>query len=476
MIRSRLTALLGVAALGVLAACSPADPDPSPAVSWEPCGADGAVQCATVPVPVDRADPGGPTIDIAVARMPARDPGRRRGTLVLHVGGPAPSRPVLLDPGRRAGVAELAERFDVVTFDSRGYGASAGTCDPGLAPPIAVLDSPEALDAHREHQARYAESCRAGAPDLVEHVSAADAADDIDDIRAALGEDRIAFFGNSYGTVFGQAYAQRHGTRLSRLYLDSVVDHTASTERDRIDRAAAGDVLLERFAVRCTEDPECAPGEDPLRLWDDVVARAPLPVEGGPALRVDEIRMTAPSMAETDPRGYAAALLAARDGDARPLAAPMRQAPAGGGDAGQLTNCADFPLPDDYAALAAGRVRATEVAPRTGPAPTVEDWRCAGWPLPGTNPPGPLVAPEAPPALVVNSTLDPATHLAGARRVADALGSGAVLAVDGFTHAVYLGQPDNRCVRDTVHRYLLDGELPGPGASCGSEQPTRPAP
>jgi hypothetical protein len=52
--------------------------------------------------------------------------------------------------------------------------------------------------------------------------------------------------------------------------------------------------------------------------------------------------------------------------------------------------------------------------------------------------------------------------------VTDQLPGSGLLPVDGYSHSLYLGQPDNRCVRDAVHRYLLDGALPEPGARCTS--------
>lgn len=457
-IRALVVLLLSAAAVS---ACSPVDGSAaSSSVAWESCG-DGAVQCATVPVPVDRAEPASPTVGIAVAKLPARDPATRRGTVIVHAGGPAPSLPLLTDPRRRTGVEELATWFDLVTFDSRGFGGSAALCDSAQAPPLNLLETEADRAEHRAAQQRYADSCVADVPLLARNVDSADVADDIDAIRAALGEERIAFFGNSYGTVFGQAYAARHGDRLSALYLDSVVDHTHGGD---VDRARASDALLARFGQRCGSDPRCAPaGEDPLALWDEAVAAAPVPVPGQEPLTAMEIRSGSATLAEITPARFAAALRAARDGDGGQLASMMRRPAPAGTDAGQLTTCADFPAPD-----AAARADTARAAPRTGPGMSPDTWRCGGWPLPVTHPPAPLDAPDAPPSLLLNSTLDPTTHLAGANRVAAQLPGSTVVGVEGFTHAIYLGQPDNRCVRDAVHTYLLDGELPAPGTTCPS--------
>src|SRR5687767_10427965 len=59
------------------------------ALAWAPCG-DNAPgwECAVLPVPLDYADPTGPTIDLALTRLPAADPDQRIGALVVNPGGP----------------------------------------------------------------------------------------------------------------------------------------------------------------------------------------------------------------------------------------------------------------------------------------------------------------------------------------------------------------------------------------------------
>ena len=102
-------------------------------LGWKKCG--GGIQCATLGVPVDYRTPGGQMVDIAVARLPATDPGHRIGSLVVNYGGPG-------DPGtqtlRLAGKtipAAVRARFDIVSFDPRGTGASK---------PIDCIDDPTA--------------------------------------------------------------------------------------------------------------------------------------------------------------------------------------------------------------------------------------------------------------------------------------------------------------------------------------------
>jgi pimeloyl-ACP methyl ester carboxylesterase len=55
-------------------------------------------------------------------------------------------------------------------------------------------------------------------------VSTANVARDIDLIRKGLGEDKIAYFGYSYGTFLGATYASMFPTHYSSLVLDGPVD------------------------------------------------------------------------------------------------------------------------------------------------------------------------------------------------------------------------------------------------------------
>ena len=75
---------------------SPAAPRRPPltptTLAWSPCADADGWECATLPVPLDYADPTGPRIDLALTRMPAADPARRIGALVVNCGGPAARR------------------------------------------------------------------------------------------------------------------------------------------------------------------------------------------------------------------------------------------------------------------------------------------------------------------------------------------------------------------------------------------------
>ena len=87
-------------------------------MAWSPCNGD--LQCGTLVVPLDYADPSGPTIPIAVARHPAEDPAARIGSLVIDPGGPGVSG--IDDMANELSVLtpQLLDDFDIVMFDPRG--------------------------------------------------------------------------------------------------------------------------------------------------------------------------------------------------------------------------------------------------------------------------------------------------------------------------------------------------------------------
>jgi pimeloyl-ACP methyl ester carboxylesterase len=481
--RSRLPATLLAVPVLLVTTLATAPAAPPPTLSWTPC-AEGRVQCASLAVPVDHDEPDGEQITLAIGRLPARDPATRRGTIVFHSGGPASMLDdESLTAEHLAPLDDLRQWFDVVIFDSRGYGRSAPICDVARAPQFGLFDgSPEEYARHRSGAAAYGASCRRQNPALAAHAGSADVAHDIDAIRVALGEEKILFYGSSYGTVFGQEYARLHGDRLSRLFLDSTRDRASSYLDWQRNVALTEELDLADFARWCAAEPSCAlHGTDPIAVWDDVVAAAdanPIPGSGGRTLSGFQLRGLAGSLvADTRRAAAAAALAAARTGDATALldmAGPLPPAM----DVGQLTECADFPVrPDDYGLLrAAGEDLRRTVAPRIGwIGPVQFSYKCAGWPVPAPDPPAPGAAAEAPPALLVGSTLDATYNILDARQVADRIPGSTVLPVIGFHHAAYFLQPGNHCVRDAVHAYLLDGTMPPAGTQCAAVLPDAPA-
>lgn len=236
-LRPRAAAQYGAAfaaALMVLTGCSSGAPGlrsmsaaatsaPTPTrdpLAWSACGKD--LECATIKVPQEYTEPDGAQIPLAVMRHRATDPGHRVGSLIFNPGGPGVSATeTLSNLPRTAGTpgafspAVLA-KFDVIAMDPRGVGQSqavrcltneqravaAGTdfdpSVPGGKPlPRLLADAAAFTDGCVKHQSKK----------FLASLSTDNVARDIDQVRSALGEDKITYYGLSYGTVVGPMYA-----------------------------------------------------------------------------------------------------------------------------------------------------------------------------------------------------------------------------------------------------------------------------
>ena len=233
-----------IVAGGMPASASPAPPPPSAESSrhslvWSPCSpqqkelrAAGA-QCTKVTVPLDYADPDGPTIKIAVSRITATGAhGKRRGILLSNPGGPGGTG-LANTLYLRSALKDAADRYDLIGFDPRFLGEST----PVTCAPAAPAPAPGPLTTRREDFDRSvrdardtARRCREHGDNarLLPHATSRNVARDMDTIRAALGEPKLSYYGVSYGADLGAVYTQMFPRRADRIVIDSSTDPTAT--------------------------------------------------------------------------------------------------------------------------------------------------------------------------------------------------------------------------------------------------------
>src|SRR5829696_5919696 len=150
-----------------------ATPEATPAsLTWSACADADGWECATLPVPLDYADPSGPTIDLALTRLPTADPARRTGALVVNCGGPScPTVTILHQLGMVLFPDETRARFDLVGFDPRGVGESGQVdCRPDYETYYAIDPSPDDAAERAAWLAAgraYAAACAANAGELL---------------------------------------------------------------------------------------------------------------------------------------------------------------------------------------------------------------------------------------------------------------------------------------------------------------------
>lgn len=445
---------------------------PTGTLQWRPCAEDPAAQCATLRVPVDRADEYSPTIDVAVARRPATDRARRIGVLVVNPGGPGGSGvDFALDAATFFSPA-LRARFDIVGFDPRGVRRSSPVrCAASIvaAAPSPLLAGPAAYTAAIAHNRRLAADCRRRSGPLLGHVDTLSVADDLEALRSAMGEGAISFYGASYGTLLGAQYAERYPGRVRAVALDSVMDHSAGTGAFLTAETDSAQAAFDEFVAWCAGDTACVlRGRDIRQIWAALLDRAARGVLRDPY--APDRRLSVYDLVQVafgsfyDPQWHAlATFIREAERAGRPVRARAGHVVE---DPFAAVFCADWALPvngyPDFAArLAALRERAPQMI--ASPLALTATVSCLGWPLPVRNPQRRL-APAVVPTLLINARHDPATAYAWARSVTAQLGPQAALATyDGWGHVVYGRTP---CVTGLVDRYLIDLRRPAAGASC----------
>ena len=165
-------------------------------------------------VPLDRSGATPGTVSLHVEQLPA--PGRPRGVLFFVAGGPGQASSGTFQLGANA--VDWRGQFPgytLVAFDNRGTGKSGVLRCPELqADPFASGARAQALTA----------KCATEIGPSRAFYSTRDHADDIDAVRQALGVDKIALWGTSYGTQLSVSYALTYPSHVERLLLDSVAD------------------------------------------------------------------------------------------------------------------------------------------------------------------------------------------------------------------------------------------------------------
>ncbi|MDN5796277.1 MAG: alpha/beta hydrolase, partial [Intrasporangium sp.] len=93
-------------------------------VAWSSCGDSSSHLCATVLVPVDYAKPSGDTFRLALRKVPATDPSKRVGSMLINPGGPGGSGLQYAEYAAFVFSEDLRASYDIIGFDPRGTGRS----------------------------------------------------------------------------------------------------------------------------------------------------------------------------------------------------------------------------------------------------------------------------------------------------------------------------------------------------------------
>lgn len=241
-------------------------------------------------VPENRRLEGSRTIELAFVRIRSTEAPTAPPLVYLH-GGPGG---VAIGAAREMAPiwAALRPHGDVVLLDQRGCGTSTPglTVPPTELPPVDIFSSRAALAAHFERAAKaVAANLRAAGVDFAGYDTE-QSADDVDDLRVALGVPKIRLLGFSYGSHLGLTVLRRHAEKIDRAILIGVegfghtrkLPSTYDTHVHKLSRLIARDpsvgAAMPDFAARLAR-LLAKVEETPL------VVTVPNP-KGGPALQL----------------------------------------------------------------------------------------------------------------------------------------------------------------------------------------------
>ena len=455
-----------------------------PTVAWDKCGK--GLQCANLKVPLDYDKPDGDKVKLALIRLPAPNPKRRIGSLVINPGGPGGSG---VDFVRFAALrsipAEVRVRFDIVGFDPRGVGRSeAVSCGDGA--PQAFLAREFVTDSAVEVQQvlgaaqTLAESCAANGGELLRHMSTADVSRDLDRIRRAVGDRQLTYLGYSYGTQIGLTYAEQFPNNIRALVLDGPVDPAIDALQRAQDQAGVLEDQLREFFKLCPQRAMCRGNTEGLSLkrFDRLIAglkSSPLPAPylgAGRSLRSAEALLATGLLLKDRGQGWpllAAGIGMADAGDGSLLLAIAESTAYQEQGREQwlapllAVDCLDSPAmnPSDYTSAA---TKLTQQSEHFGPLFLLLSSPCSYWPVDAAGKARPIRAPKAPTAVVVGTTGDPTTPFHWAEKVAKNLEHARLLVRDGAGHTAF-GKV-NVCTDRAVTAYLVDLVLPANRQGC----------
>lgn len=453
-------------------------------VTWEPCTGD--FVCATVQVPLDYGDPGGDTLGLAVSRRPAGEPGKRIGAMLVNPGGPGASGVGFAPTATAQFRQDVVARYDIVGFDPRGVaGSEAVDClsDDRLDEFLASDPTPDDTSSARaavESLTVFGRGCVQHSGRLAGHVSTVEAARDLDIIRDVLRSPKLHYYGASYGTLLGAAYAELFPDRVGAMVLDGAIDPTLSAEQEALQHAEGFQAAADAYLRYCVEQGDCPLGDSvpaATRTLTGLLASIdadPLPGFDGRRLTVGHavlglwLPLYAPELWPTLSEALTAAL--AGDGSALLRLSDFYTSRGPHGYQGNTmealyaVNCLDRPTSSSIAKVRDLLPRFEEVSPLFGQGFAWGLLGCGDWPVRAAEP-MPTIHPQgAPPIVVVGTTRDPATPYEGAVALAKQLRSGVLVTREGDGHTGF--SKGSECVDDAVNDFFADGAVPRDGLRC----------
>jgi pimeloyl-ACP methyl ester carboxylesterase len=453
-------------------------------IVWTAC--DGStnteVECGNIEVPFDYADPEQGSFVLYVKKHNAASPADRIGSMMVNPGGPGFGGSSLADDAQYYFSQDLIDRFDIIAWDPRGTGESTpavncvDTFDEyfGLDSPP---ETPEEQQALIDASQAFNDKCAENSGTILPYISTKASAQDINSLRLALGEEKVSFFGFSYGSELGTTWATMFPETVRAIVVDGAVDPNASSIQEGMNQAKGFEGQLATFLKQCSKKTTCAfhNGGKAEAAFDKLVLdidTTPLEVLKDRTLVTQGVLFTAVAQAMYSDYYWpqlSEALSAAQGGDGKgilQLYDDYYQRKEDGTYGNELEAFLAISCLDDPGATSTEEVDShieefIAAAPRLG-GNFAYGYSCALWPVKQAAKVN-ITGKSAGPIVVVGTTGDPATPLDSTRKMALGLEQGILIVVDANQHT---GYGANNCVVKAVDDYLIKLIVPANETTC----------
>jgi len=438
---------------------------------WRACGQfdDHDLDCAEVEVPVDYSQPDGDKLLLAVRRIQADPYEPYRGALLFNPGGPGGEGVDTTLSYYEGGVFnEIAPGFDIIGFDPRGVAASGergcGILPPDMYPDSATApqDLPAAIESYVAALHARGEQCERAWGTLFRQLGSNNVVRDMEEIRKALQEPVLNFYGASYGTRLGALYAHAYPETTGRIVLDAPVQPRANfveLVRGQFHQAIA----LHEQLFRDCESKKLSCTTNARQVFEQVLANADQRDVRGDFVATWRAALASPVGLQRNLAALAAE--AANPGGDWIVSFIGRDGGGGGISIVPLrtVNCTDDTVePPTVEQLVNVSAEFEQASPLFWvdflAVPT-----CTAWPT--TRDPVPVpTATEGRPLLVIGGTQDMRTPYPWAQAMTEALGNATLLTSNHYGHGAVGAGSD--CVKQNIRAYLTSGSMPATGATC----------
>ncbi|KAI0661310.1 alpha/beta-hydrolase [Cubamyces menziesii] len=485
--------------------------DPASDIQWTDCYSGD--KCARLLLPWDYGTPEGPSATIALRMIPAANRDNYKGTILINPGGPGGSGTSLVGRAGRTISRIVGDSFDILGFDPRGTGASTPSAN------CFETDSQRKLwnlqDDHRllnltddtvEFQwARanvVAQRCEAkigGEWGIARFMSTADVARDMLEIVQKLGQEKLQYWGFSYGSVLGQYFSAIYPDKVGRVIIDGVYDSHNYRAALWDSNLADVDTVISSFFQFCHQA-----GPDKCPLYDSspekiraryfnllhAVEAEPVPVPSAepPLLITRKVLQAQLFQATYKPltafsivadtihaleqgNQIALAKLAPRIVDPTECKCTVPKQWEAGNEAWSAIACGDAdPRPFDANAFAQHYLDLAKDSDFAAPLWAGSHLKCGAWRVrPKWRWTGPLEAQNTShPLLVVSPQYDPVCPLRDAKAVQKRYHGAGLLVQNSHGHCS-LSAP-SLCTAKHVRAYMMNGTLPEPGTVCEADE------